>query len=94
MPLLFQKKKQKSILNRENILKNVVMRRIIEVRIQKKKPKLSDVLKIMKQKDLTNPKVREDFKKKFLALYDPESSKNMKVEDVKYDKLKNTFDRI
>jgi len=64
------------------------------VRIQKKKPKLSDVLKIMREKDLSNPKVREDFKKKFLALYDPEMQKNVKVEDVKYDKLKNTFDRI
>jgi hypothetical protein len=46
------------------------MRRIIEIRIIKKKPRLTDILRIMKTKDLSNPKTKEDFKRKILALYD------------------------
>lgn len=46
------------------------MRRIIEIRMIKKKPKLTDLLKMMKGKDLTDPKVKADFKNKILALYD------------------------
>ena len=69
------------------------MRRLIEIRIQKKKPKLSDILKLMKQRNLTNPKVRDDFKKRFLALYE-DDNKHQKIEDPKYEKLKQTFDRI
>lgn len=83
------------VMQRQNIFKNVVFRRIIEVRMMKKKPKLSDIMKLMKQKDLSNPKTREDFKKKILSLYDDESQKkNDRVEDPKYDKLMSNFDRI
>lgn len=64
------KVKNEDTLKRENIMKNFVMRRLVEIRIQKKKPKLSDVLKLMKQRDLSNPKVRDDFKRRFLALYE------------------------
>jgi hypothetical protein len=46
------------------------MRRIIEIRVLKKKPKLNDILKMIKDKDMTNPKVRDDIKRKILALYD------------------------
>ena len=58
------------MLARRNIIKNIVIRRIIEIRIHKRKPKLNDILKLMKQRDLTNPKARDEFKKRFLALYD------------------------
>jgi hypothetical protein len=74
MPKVFRKEKnnklQEGIWARENTFKNLVMRRICEIRIIKKKPRLSDILRIMKQKDLSNPKVKEDFKNKILALYD------------------------
>jgi hypothetical protein len=35
---------------RKNILKNIVMRKIIEIRELKKKPKLSDLLNMFKDK--------------------------------------------
>lgn len=50
------------------------MRRIIEIRILKKKPRLNNILKMLKGKDLKDPKVKEDFKRKILALYDEETS--------------------
>ena len=82
------KVKSEDVLKRESIMKNFVMRRLIEIRIQKKKPKLSDVMKLMKQRDLSNPKVRDDFKRRFLALYEDSVPKHEKIEDPKYDKLK------
>lgn len=42
-----------------NLLKNFVFRRLIQIRLDKKKPKLTDILKLMKKRDLTDPKVRE-----------------------------------
>jgi len=57
-------------LNAYNVMKNFVFRRIIEIRISKKKPKLNDLMKIMKKKDLSNPKTREEFKIRILSLYD------------------------
>lgn len=61
---------QEGVWKRENIFKNVIMRRINEIRMIKKKPKLTDMLKMMKDKDLSDPKVKEDFKRRLLALYD------------------------
>ena len=69
------------------------MRRIIEIRIIKKKPRLTDILRIMKTRDLSNPKIKEDFKKKILALYD-ETVKPEAEQDVKYEKLMSNFDRM
>ena len=69
------------------------MRRVIEIRMIKKKPKLTDLLKMMKGKDLSDPKVKADFKRKLLALYD-ESAQQEAEEDIKYDKLMANFDRI
>ena len=59
----------------------------------KKKPKLNDLLKMMKGKDLSDPKVKADFKRKILALYD-ENEQAPPDEDAKYDKLMANFDRI
>jgi hypothetical protein len=69
------------------------MRRINEIRMAKKKPRLTDILKQMKGKDLQDPKAKEDFKKKILALYDNEHQKVVEV-DTKYEKLMGSFDRI
>lgn len=46
------------------------MRRVIEIRLIKRKPKLTDMLKMMKGKDLSDPKVKAEFKRRILALYD------------------------
>ena len=52
---------------RELALKNVVMRIIIEIRERKKRPKLSDFLKVYKSRQ--NEKDAKDrFKKKFQML--------------------------
>src|SRR5438067_1708782 len=85
--------KQEGIWRRENIFKNVIMRRINEIRIIKRKPKLTDMLKMMKGKDLSDPKVKADFKRRLLALYD-ENEVQAPEQDVKYDKLMGNFDRI
>jgi len=81
-------------IKRQIILKNVVFRRIIEIRILKRKPKLSDILKLMKMRDMTNPKVREEFKRKLLNLYDENNNKHEKMEDKNYDRLMSNFDRL
>ena len=47
----------------------------------------------MKQKDMSNPKVRDEFKKKLLVLYDGQH-KGEKLEDKNYDKLMSNFDRL
>jgi hypothetical protein len=61
-------------MHRENIFKNVVMRRVLEIKIMRKMPKLGDVLKKyheIKVKHKGDEKAaKEDFRKKFLALYD------------------------
>jgi hypothetical protein len=64
--------RQEGVWRRENIFKNVIMRRINEIRLVKKKPKFTDMLRNMKGKDLSDPKVKADFKKRMLALYDDE----------------------
>lgn len=63
-------------MKRENFMKNFVMRRLIDIRIQKRKPKLSDIMKLTRALDMSNPKVKEDFKKRFLALYEGDDNKN------------------
>ena len=45
---------------RENRLKNVVMRIVIEIRDRKKKPKLSDFLKVYRSKK-DQPNAKEEF---------------------------------
>ena len=52
-----------------NILKNLVFRRIIEIREIKKQPKLSDLLGMFKDIK-NNPKEREALIKKLIFLYD------------------------
>ena len=48
---------------------------------------------MFKGKDLSNPKVKEDVKKRLLALYD-ESEAVPNETDLKYEKLMSNFDRI
>ena len=77
---------------RELALKNVVMRIIIEIRERKKRPKLSDFLKVYKSRQ--NEKDAKDrFKKKFQMLYAGEANDNQQ-EDPKFRHLMQNFDRI
>lgn len=79
---------------RLNILKNVIFRRMIEIRVLKKKPKLSDILRLTKMRDMTNPKVKEEIKRRLLSLYDEGNQRNEKVEDKNYERLMSSFDRL
>jgi hypothetical protein len=79
-------------ISRENALKNVVMRIIIEIRERKKRPKLSDFLNFYRDKKHM-PNAKEEFQKKFRMLYSGEDA-DAGGEDPKFDKLIKHFDRI
>jgi len=68
------------------------MRNVNEIREFKKRPKLKDLLNMMKGKNMKDPKVKEQMRNLILVLYDPESV--VAEEDVKYNKLMQNFDRI
>lgn len=72
VPKEYQKEKiySEEALKRDNSFKNAIMRRVIEIREEKKKPKLSDLLKMFEGKNLSDPKVRDQLKKKLYALYE------------------------
>jgi len=61
------------------------MRRVIEIRLEKQKPKLNDLLKMFKGKD------KKALKSKMISLY--EEQENVE-ENLKYTKLMSLFDRI
>jgi hypothetical protein len=49
----------------------------------------------MKTKDLSDPKLKEQFKNRLLSLYDENvDASNDKIDDPKYEKLQHNFDRI
>lgn len=78
-------------LKRDNAFKNAIMRRVLEIRLEKLKPKFSDLLKMFEGKDLSNPKDKEALKRKIYAMYEEQEGKE---ENSKYTKLMDFFDRI
>ena len=68
------------------------MRRILEIRLERQKPKLNDLLKMFEGRDLNDPKDKEALRKKMLSLYEEQEGKN--EENHKYIKLMDCFDRI
>lgn len=93
VPKEFQRDKifSEAALKRDNAFKNAIMRRIIEIRLEKQKPKLSDLLKMFEGKDLSNPKDKEALKKKLYALYEEGDDKD---KNSKYYVLMTLFERI
>ena len=79
--------------HRQNQLKNVVMRIIIDIRDRKKKPKLKDFLQLYRTKKNTAGS-KEEYRKKFYLLYGTQKNEADVQEDVKYDKLMNNLDRV
>ena len=80
---------------RENKLKNVAMRIVIDIRERKRKPKLRDFIQKYKEKLATTDDKRaakEEFQRKFRMLYGGSNDEN--AEDVKFNKLMSNFDRI
>mmetsp|Transcript_37482 Transcript_37482/g.43075 ORF Transcript_37482/g.43075 Transcript_37482/m.43075 type:complete len:128 (-) Transcript_37482:64-447(-) len=78
-------------LRRDNAFKNVIMRRVMEIRVEKQKPKFNDLLKMFEGKDLTNPKDKEALKKKMIALYEKQDASQ---ENSQYTTMMQYFDRI
>jgi hypothetical protein len=83
---------------RENRIKNVAMRIIIDIRERKRKPKLKDFIQIYRNKlsAIDNlderSEVKKDFQNKFKTLYGGHVDENQ--EDVKFNRVMSNFDRI
>lgn len=75
-------------MRRRNILKNIVFTRIGEIRIQKMKPKLTDLLIFFrgKDKDYAGRKLRQ--------LYANQSGDNNRDDDPRYEQLSLNFERL
>jgi len=87
-------------IQRENALKNVVMRIIIEIRERKKRPKLSDFIAVYREKkalegadDESAAKIKNEFQNKFRLLYGGDQVEE-KTEDKKFDDLMQIFNRL
>lgn len=78
---------------RRNLLKNVVMRIVMKVREDKKRPKLGDVLAIYRTKKY-EPGAKELFQEKFIKLYGNDAEESDEVKDEKYSNLTETMTRV
>lgn len=87
VPKEFQGEKiySEDALKRDNAFKNAIMRRVVEIRFEKQKPKLSDILKMFRGKD------KEVIRKKMFALYERQEKDE---ENSKYTVLMSLFDRV
>ncbi len=77
------------MLERRTFFKNLVFRRILEIREIKSKPKLHEFLSIFRK----NSKAKDQLLKKLEVLYSAQNQKKNWI-DIKYERLKNSFDRI
>ena len=81
---------------RENCLKNVIMRIIIEIRERKKRPKLADFIAVYREKKneagASQSMVKAEFQNKFRMLYGEENEE--KAEDRKFDDMMVSFNRL
>lgn len=82
---------------RENCLKNVVMRIVIEIRERKKRPKLSDFIEVYREKKSQQGadavSIKQEFQNKFRMLYGSEKNEE-KQQDRKFDNMMNSFNRL
>ena len=87
-----ERKKKQELLRLENILKNIVFRRIIEIRaLRNNQIKIKRLLSTFnqldkKEKDIALDKLRQAFSSR--PIY------NNKGEDKKFEKVLNNFDRV
>jgi hypothetical protein len=57
--------------NMHNVIKNVVFRRVMEIRTQKSKPGLKDmIMESLRKKNLKDVKIRDKMKKLILEMYE------------------------
>jgi hypothetical protein len=79
---------------RENIFKNVVFQRLLEIREEKRKPKLGEILSLINKSTKGGGSANKDFiinKIKLLYAVDGEEKPQ---EDKKWDQLMASFDRL
>ena len=81
-------------LKRENILKNIVYNRILEIQEQKRKPKLSDILKFFSKFDTSKPEIKDMLVEKIILLYSNKPMNLTTQEDAKYERIMTSFDRL
>lgn len=79
-------------MERENILKNVVYSRILEIQEQKRKPKLPDILRAFKNQ--STPEQKNMIVDKIKLLYSNTPVKISTQEDPKYERIMTSFDRL
>lgn len=83
---------------RQNCLKNVVMRIVLEIRDRRKRPKLSDFINIYKEKKneagASKSMVKAEFSSKFKMLYGGSTDDTEKAEDKKFDDMMISFNRL
>ena len=82
---------------RQNGLKNVVMRIIIDIRNRKNKPKLTHFIQVYREKKresgASKAAIKAEFQNKFRMLYG-EDQEEEKAEDIKFDQMMLNFNRL
>ena len=83
-------------IQRENVFKNVVMRRLYEIRQLKAKPKLKDLLlKQMNTKNISDLKARIEIKKKIRDMCSKNASKQFEDDvSTKFSRLVSNLERV
>ena len=93
--LKLSKDKQVQTWKLANINKNIVMRRIIEIKREKAKPGLKEAIQLtIRRKQEQDEKLRRRLKKKVMAMYEKEISQNLNVEDQQFTKIILQIDRL
>ena len=99
MPRNIQEVNEEQV-NRENALKNVVMRIIIEIRERKKRPNLADFIAIYREKKnepgASKDAVKKEFQNKFKMLYGDqgEASADQEKTDQQFGTMMVSFNRL
>ena len=78
---------------RRNLLKNVVMRIVLEILERRNRPSLVEVMHIYRKKK-DEPNAKEKFQEKFIKLYGNEEDLDEGEKDEKYKTLLETMTRI
>lgn len=93
--------KHEQYLRRKQILKNLVMRLIVDTRIKKLRPNLSDVLEIFQKKYVgmekeAAKKAKLDLLEKLKQMYsrEREGEGAQDEQDIKYERVMSSFDRV
>ena len=89
------KEKQQLAWKLQNIQKNIVLKRVFEIQLEKAKPGLKEAIQIsLKQKAIRDAKIRKKLKKKVMELYEKEIAHNLSEEDKQFTRIVLQIDRL